>query len=44
MTKVNLEWDETSQCMRLRRGLVQVDGAMQVLVAWIQSLSTVRSI
>lgn len=30
--KMNLEFDETSQCMRLRRGLIEVDGHMPVLV------------
>ena len=31
-TKMNLEWDETGQSMRLRRGLIAVEGVMPVLV------------
>jgi len=30
--KVNLEWDETGQQTRLRRGLIEVEGVMPVLV------------
>lgn len=30
--KVNLEWDETGQTMRLRRGIIEVEGVMPVLV------------
>lgn len=33
--KVNLEWDETGQQARLRRGLIEVQGVMPVLVLWL---------
>lgn len=33
--KVNLEWDETGQQTRLRRGLIEVEGVMPVLVLWL---------
>ena len=32
-TKMNLEWDETGQCLHLRRGLISVEGVMPVLVS-----------
>lgn len=32
MFKVNVEWDETSQACRLRRGLIEVDGTMPAMV------------
>ena len=34
--KVALEWDESSQKLRLRRGIIAVDGVMPVLVPWMQ--------
>ena len=30
---LNLEWDETGQAMRIRRGILEVDGTMSVLAA-----------
>ena len=33
LIKMNLEWDETGQSMRLRRGIIEVDGVMPVLVS-----------
>lgn len=42
MTKINLEWDETGQTMRLRRGLVQVEGVMPVLVSWALQTSGIE--
>ena len=35
MLKVIVEWDETSQACRLRRGLITVDGVMPGLVSWV---------
>ncbi len=32
-SKLNLEWDETGQALKLRRGIIEVDGVMPVLVA-----------
>ena len=32
-SKMCLEWDETGQSMRLRRGLIEVEGVMPVLVS-----------
>ena len=38
MFKMNLEWDESGQTMRLRRDLVRVEGVMPVLVTWYGTL------
>ena len=38
MFKMNLEWDESGQTMRLRRDLVRVEGVMPVLVNWYGTL------
>ena len=32
--KMHLHWDETGQSMRLRRGLIEVEGVMSVLASW----------
>ena len=34
MIKLQLEWDETAQGLRLQRDLVQCDGTMPALVSW----------
>ena len=31
--KINLEWDETGQETRLRRGLIEISGVLPVLVS-----------
>ena len=32
MIAVQVEWDETGQQMRLRRGLIEIEGVLPVLV------------
>ena len=44
--KVIVEWDETSQYMRLRRGLIAVEGVMPTLVSCreLEIFSRLRSV